>query len=245
MKAGCKALGLASLELTFEEQADLAEMGFFAETANSNAALIADTAYRDILESDVIGKLRQQVTTLRASGHRRRELKQTIHDLNQQNPPERQLRVQALLKDMDVRWSSTFLMIDRALNLAPVSWDAALTMCRVFTVIQAVQTMLKKAGNEDIAHVALSDAQYKVLADIRMFLEVAHHAQQILSAEKTPTLSLALPLYERLIVTFKKLETKRPKIAHAVRSARLCIERYLTQGRKTRAYSLAISENCC
>jgi hypothetical protein len=100
--------------------------------------------------------------------------------------------------------------------------------------------MLSKPRYEDIAHHQLSAKQYEVLNDIRMFLRIPHQAQQILSAEKTPTLCLALPLYERMISMFKNLERARPKIAHAVRSARVYLEDYLALSRKTRAYGLAI-----
>jgi hypothetical protein len=120
MKAGCKALTDTEVELTEEEQAELNEYHFRLETAFENEALDADPEYRDVLLDDVIGALRQQIAALRASGPRRRALKQTTQDLNAANPTGRQLRIRSLLKDMDVRWSSTFLMIDRALDLAPV-----------------------------------------------------------------------------------------------------------------------------
>jgi hypothetical protein len=120
MKAGCKALTDSEVELTTDEQAELDALNYRAELSFLNPALDSDPEYQQVLDEDVIGALRQQVTALRASGHRRRALKQTIRDLNAKNPAERQLRVRNLLKDMDVRWSSTFLMIDRALDLAPV-----------------------------------------------------------------------------------------------------------------------------
>jgi hypothetical protein len=102
--------------------------------------------------------------------------------------------------------------------------------------------MLHKPQYEELAHLGLSHKQLEVLDDIRKFLLIPHTAQQILSAEKTPTLSLALPLYEQMIEMFKTLESKRPKIAHAVRAARQSIEDYLAKARMTRAYSVAISK---
>jgi hypothetical protein len=101
--------------------------------------------------------------------------------------------------------------------------------------------MLSQEKYADIAHHQLSAKQYEVLNDIRTFLRIPHQAQQVLSAEKTPTLCFALPLYERMIEVFKNVERGRPKIAHAVRSARQYLENYLALSRKTRAYSLAIS----
>jgi hypothetical protein len=123
MKAGCQALqdcDANSEGLTEDEQAELEDLGFTTRDLSTNAALDDDLLYQDTLRGDVIGALRTLINALRASGHRRREFKQTIRELNEKNPIERHLRVRSLLRDMDVRWSSTFLMIDRALELAPV-----------------------------------------------------------------------------------------------------------------------------
>jgi hypothetical protein len=72
---------------------------------------------------------------------------------------------------------------------------------------------------EAIAHPALPSKQYKVLHDIRTFLWIAHAAQQLLFAEKIPTLSLALVLYKHMVVLFKTIEPiMRSRIVHAARS---------------------------
>ena len=62
------------------------------------------------------------VVVIRASGQRREDFAMVISDGNKAGifGPEG-LREVVLLKDMDVRWSSTFLMIDRVLELYPVS----------------------------------------------------------------------------------------------------------------------------
>ena len=62
------------------------------------------------------------VTSIRASGQRREDFAIVIAEGNKAGifGPE-WLREVVLLKDMDVRWSSTFLMIDRVLELYPVS----------------------------------------------------------------------------------------------------------------------------
>jgi hypothetical protein len=101
--------------------------------------------------------------------------------------------------------------------------------------------MLNKPEHEDIAHHQLSEKQYEVLDHIRSYLRVPHKAQELLSAEKTPTLCLALPLYEQLIDVLQHLELQLPKIAHAIRSSRRYLEKYLAMARRTRAYSLAVS----
>ncbi|KAJ7704561.1 hypothetical protein B0H17DRAFT_1126873 [Mycena rosella] len=61
-------------------------------------------------------------------------------------------------------------------------------------------------------------ATLKASQDIRRFLQVPHIVQEIVSAEKTPTLSLVLPMYEKLIL-------------------------YLGMSRRTRMYALTMVLN--
>lgn len=75
-----------------------------------------DDEYYSILKADVIGAARQLVTACRASGQRREDFEETIREGNAQDKfGGDKLRVVTLLRDMDVRWSSTYLMIDRVL----------------------------------------------------------------------------------------------------------------------------------
>lgn len=81
--------------------------------------------YRTALEADVVMSARQLVTACRASGQRRDDFADVIRDGNIQGAWGKEgesLRAVVLLKDMEIRWSSTFLMIDRVLELAPVSF---------------------------------------------------------------------------------------------------------------------------
>ena len=48
---------------------------------------------------------------------------------------------------------------------------------------------------DEIAHLALDDDTIRVLVDIRRFLYIPHVVQELVSAEKTPTLSIVLPMY--------------------------------------------------
>lgn len=83
---------------------------------------INDEDYQKALDSDVVGKCRSLVNACRASGQRREELQATITEGNLSNsfPNGKALRKVQLLRDMDVRWSSTYLMIDRVLELYSV-----------------------------------------------------------------------------------------------------------------------------
>lgn len=80
----------------------------------------------------------------------------------------------------------------------------------------------------------------RVLDDIRTFLRVPHIVQEIVSAEKTPTLSIVLPIYEKLIVMLKNLQAQLPEIAHAIGASVEKLEEYLTYSRRTKIYALAM-----
>lgn len=91
------------------------------EPAEEPLALIADTAYCQALKENVVAMARDLVSACRASGQRRDGFADTIENGNEQglwgSDP---LRVVALLQDVETRWSSTFLMMDRVLELYPV-----------------------------------------------------------------------------------------------------------------------------
>lgn len=95
---------------------------------SSNPELIADMAYANALEGDVIAAARTLVAKCRASGQRRERFSKIIAEGNKaDNWPKSQDGVSVriddlqLLRDVDTRWSSVFLMIDRLLYLYPVS----------------------------------------------------------------------------------------------------------------------------
>ncbi len=83
-----------------------------------------------------------------------------------------------------------------------------------------------------------------MLADIRQFLSLPHAVQELVSGEKTPTLSIVLPAYERLIYLFGLLSKKLPKLAHAIQASIKKLDKYLAKTRKTRIYALAMGMFC-
>ncbi|KAK7000798.1 hypothetical protein R3P38DRAFT_2413237, partial [Favolaschia claudopus] len=66
--------------------------------------------------------------------------------------------------------------------------------------------------------------------------------QEIVSAEKTPTLSLVLPIYENplLILRSPMIAQEPEKINIAINAAPRKIEEYLNLSRGTKIYSLAM-----
>lgn len=95
----------------------------------------ADWLYNRALEADPIVRCRKLVANCRASGQRREDLQATITDANKAGLFGRddegtsiELPSLQLLRDVDTRWSSIFLMVERVLDLYPVSFFVSLTL---------------------------------------------------------------------------------------------------------------------
>jgi hypothetical protein len=83
--------------------------------------------------------------------------------------------------------------------------------------------------------------EYEVLNHIHQILEVPHKCQELLAAEKTPTLLLALPAYEALILMWKQLAKEIPELSHYIGLGIAKIMEYILKGRRSRIYALAMS----
>jgi hypothetical protein len=83
---------------------------------------------------------------------------------------------------------------------------------------------------------------FQVLVDIHQILQVPHMCQELLSAERCPTLSLALPIYEKLVVHWTELTKTIPELAHYVQLGIGKIMEYVAMGRQSRVYALAMSK---
>lgn len=64
--------------------------------------------------------------------------------------------------------------------------------------------------------------------------------QELVSAEKTPTISHVLPMYEKLVVMLTDLKRDLPELSHAISETITKLEEYLAKSRKTKFYALAI-----
>lgn len=105
-------------------------------------------------------------------------------------------------------------------------------------LLQVIAKLISE--NDDLADYAFSSAELRVASDIRSFLLIFHRVQQCVSAEKTPSLSIVLPLYEKVITMLKNLIKKLPEIAHAITESIKKLESYLAISRKTKIYALAM-----
>jgi len=102
--------------------------------------------------------------------------------------------------------------------------------------------MLNRTEHSDIENLALSNLELQVLSDIRTFLNVFHSAQQVVSAEHTPTLSIVIPTYELLITMLKDLKRHLPNLKHAIQASTSKLEEYMGKARSTKMYILAMCE---
>ncbi|KAG8735336.1 hypothetical protein FRC10_010696 [Ceratobasidium sp. 414] len=81
--------------------------------------------------------------------------------------------------------------------------------------------------------------------DICSILSVLNNAQELLSAERTPTLSLALPVYETLIHTLADLRATFPELSCAITRGIEKLELYVNKTRYIPVYALAMVVNPC
>ncbi|KAJ3752490.1 hypothetical protein EV360DRAFT_55111, partial [Lentinula raphanica] len=187
-----------------------------------------DGEYRDALASDLISRVRHVVNLCRASGNRREDFRNTdnggniIGDAPGCDDDVLLNRVVVLLRDVDTRWSSTFFMVDRFLELYPA-------------IHQFIQNDPKLSDDELFTSVEL-----QVLNDIRDFLYTFHSIQELASAEKTPTLSIVLPLYEGLIEILGLLKFSLPNLSHVIEISLEKLHEYIGKARLTHIYGLAM-----
>ncbi|KAJ6462092.1 hypothetical protein C8R45DRAFT_841836, partial [Mycena sanguinolenta] len=184
--------------------------------------------YAEALQKDPIGKSRQIVSSCRASGQRRADVRQIILDGNKTLlwKPSGTLRVVQLLRDCEARWSSTYLMNDRVIELYP-----------------AVQCFLTHPQQATISNLFFEPLEYQVLHDFQLILRAPYVCQELLSAEKTPTLSAALPAFELLLESWINLQLELPMLAHYIGVGIVKIQEYVNKGRKSRVYALAMILN--
>ena len=85
----------------------------------------------------------------------------------------------------------------------------------------------------------LDELQLRILKDIRFFLYVFHVVQEIASAEKPPTLTLVLPLFETLRANLDNLEKTLPNLSHVIQASKAKLQDYIDTVRRNPVYSIA------
>ncbi|KAF5309470.1 hypothetical protein D9619_012446 [Psilocybe cf. subviscida] len=186
-----------------------------------------DDKYQEVLDSDVIGKVRHFTNSCRSSGQRREQFHNVRIAGNLAGgwgENGKIIREIGPINDVETRWDSTLNMTDRFFEIYPV-----------------IERLISE--NDDLAHFAFSEIELQVASDIRRFLLVFRRVQQCVSAEKTPTLSIVLPTYEKAITMLKDLRFSPPKLTSAINESITKPEEYLAISRKTKIYVLAMLLN--
>ncbi|PBK59590.1 hypothetical protein ARMSODRAFT_899042, partial [Armillaria solidipes] len=152
----CKAVlgAITNLEFVASDTADFEPT---SEEANT---------FRAALQHDPI-------VLIRASSLRRQFFSEVVAALKLNNLQ--------LLHDVITHWSSTLLMIDRALYLQP-----------------AVDKFLDAREFPELRKYKLGNTEWNVLANFKEILSVLHSFQQLLSTEKTPCICNTIPAFEAM-----------------------------------------------
>ncbi|KZT30252.1 hypothetical protein NEOLEDRAFT_1153531 [Neolentinus lepideus HHB14362 ss-1] len=185
------------------------ELSDMMELPNVVAPDIDDDEYLEALNGDPVACARSLVTACRASDQCRTDFWKMIQEGNEGNLFDVNLPENELLRDVDTRWSLTFLMIDWVLELYPV-----------------ISCFLNHAKQSEIYDHSLSPKEREVLNN------------------KTPTIAMVFPAYEQLLDALKHMQRRLKGISHGIGIAIIKIEEYMSKGRTTHIYALAMSTYC-
>ncbi|KAF8599130.1 hypothetical protein BDV93DRAFT_449854, partial [Ceratobasidium sp. AG-I] len=193
-------------------------------------------AYINALERSPHERIRRAAVALR-HGLRRQGFQNSIREGNRDQVFQRpelvnnvwtivpfQMALLELILDCQTRWSSTRNMIQRFLYLYPA----------ISRYIASVPALVEHT---------ITPKDFEVLYDIMTVLDLAHRTQELLSSDRTPTLSLALPLYHALVDQWRSLQSSLPALSHAIEAGIRKIEAYLVKTRSTPAYIVAMALN--
>jgi hypothetical protein len=90
-----------------------------------------------------------------------------------------------------------------------------------------------------------TEAEYQALNDIFDILSLPHATQELLSAEKTPTIALALPAFEVLIDALLQKQKVIPELAHYIGVGIAKIQEYVQKCRRSRIYAIFYNDYLC
>ncbi|KEP45954.1 hAT family dimerization protein [Rhizoctonia solani 123E] len=178
-------------------------------------------AYLSSLSRELLERIRRTIAALRRT-QRRQGLRRTIIAGN--SDKSWHLRLLELKLDCPTRWSSSRDMIERLLYLYP-----------------AVSRYI--ASDPTLAEYAITHADYEALHDILTVLNFAHRAQELLSSDKVPTLSFAIPLYHALVDQWTQLRGTLPALSHAILAGIKKIDIYLDKTRSSPVHIVAMALN--
>ncbi|KAJ7122049.1 ribonuclease H-like domain-containing protein [Mycena crocata] len=177
--------------------------------------VITDIDFAENDARDPIATLRSLVRQIWSSSLRRQFFSDILKALK--------LKDLELLRDVITRWSSTVLMIDRAILLQP-----------------AINKLLSSNQFEDLRKYKLGEHEWAALKSFKKILDVPHAFQQKLSAEKTPTLGLAFPAFESMISRWEQMQRENPELADIIQKGLDKLGSYQERVERVPAYVLAM-----
>lgn len=167
---------------------------------------------------DPVASVRSLIRTIRASSIRRQYFADVQRALE-----EKDLQ---LLRDVDIRWSSTLLMIERAILLR-----------------EAINRFMSHREFEELRKYQLTNVEWGLLEVYRKVLAVPHAFQQLLSAEKTPTLCNAIPSFEAMMQLWDEQKTEMPEVTQVIDAGMEKLDGYRNRTDAVPAYILAMIIN--
>ncbi|CAG7851001.1 SubName: Full=Uncharacterized protein {ECO:0000313/EMBL:CCA75502.1} [Serendipita indica DSM 11827] len=177
--------------------------------------------YRRVLRRDVVTKLQMLVNACRKSPQRRESLR--LHVNAGQEAGLWTFKYRELIRDVETRWSSLYLMIERYLELHT-----------------AIDSWLECTDQRDLQIYRLDAREVEVLQHIKSLLEYFHSFQQLLSAERTPSIHLVIPAFEPLITDLTEVLAQGPLLAHAYSVAISKLKEYRNKCMVNPVYAVAM-----
>ncbi|KAK7006945.1 HAT family dimerization domain-containing protein, partial [Favolaschia claudopus] len=196
--------------------AAITNMDFAAITANDFVPQGGEPrTFGAAVARDPIATLRTSIRLIRASSLRRQYFSEVLKALQKKDLQ--------LLRDVDTRWSSTLIMIDRAVLLR-----------------EAIDQFLSETDSQELKKCKLSKKEWEALEAFQRILSVPHAFQQRLSSETTPTLGHALPAFEAMISQWEKQQASHPETARIVQKGIDKLEDYRQRVEDVPAYTLSM-----
>ena len=102
-----------------------------------------------------------------------------------------------------------------------------MVICIDVAIGKAIRAFILDRDDPDLQWHLLRKDEIDILHDIHQVLEIAHSTQESLSAELTPTLSMAMPLYKILIESWTVLKSTIPELSHYIDVALSKLKQYI------------------
>ncbi|KAF5372906.1 hypothetical protein D9758_001436 [Tetrapyrgos nigripes] len=185
----------------------LDRVGITEKLADDSAADYDPNA--EFSNRDIIAIVRTLVRKIRASHLRRKHFSDCLH--------AEKMKDYQLIRDVDIRWGSTALMIDHARLLKP-----------------AIKRFLAHPEFKELRRYYLTEIDW---ATLDRYSEILAH---VLSGEKTPTLCFVLPAFEAMIEKWRALWDTIPQFSDAINAGIEKLLGYIDRLNESNVYTLAM-----